>query len=162
MKTIDTNYHDLIVELKQKIVLAQQKAIQSVNYELVMLYWEIGKAIIDNQVKQGWGTKIIESLSIELQNTFPNMRGVSSRNLKYMRQFATIYTDIQFVQEVLAQLSWYNNLTLMQKIKDENLRNWYIYKNIENGWSQSVLVHQIESNLYARSENKKLTNFEND
>jgi len=161
MNTIDKSYHDFITELKQKIIIAQQKAIQSVNYELVMLYWEIGRAIIDNQTKQGWGSKIIDNLASELKKTFPTMRGFSPRNLKYMRQFATTYADKRFVQEVLAQLSWYNNLTLIQKIKDESLRNWYIHKNIENGWSQSVLLHQIESNLYVRSENKKLTNFEN-
>lgn len=127
---------------------------------MVILYWEIGNSIIDNQSKKGWRAKIIENLSTELKKSFPNMSGFSSRNLKYMRQFADIYPDKRFVQEVLAQLSWYNNLTIMQKVKDENVRNWYIHKNIENSWSQSVLVHQIESNLYQRSNNQKLTNFE--
>lgn len=158
---VDIGYKNFIQDIKNKVSLAQQKAIQSVNYELVLLYWEIGNSIIQNQTKEGWGTKIIDNLAKELQNTFSSMRGFSTRNLKYMRQFATTYSDKQFVQEVLAQLSWYNNLTLMQKIKDDEIRNWYILKNIENGWSQSVLVHQIESNLHERSEIKKLTNFAN-
>lgn len=148
-------------EIKNKVLTAQQKAILAVNAELVILYWEIGNGILQNQTREGWGSKIIDSLSKELCSNFPLMKGFSVRNLKYMRQFASIYTDKQFVQEVLAQLSWYNNLTLMQKVKDDEVRKWYIVKSIENGWSQAVLVHQIESNLYARSKTKKLTNFTN-
>ena len=158
---LDKDFNSFVKELKQKILLSQQQAIKAVNYELVLLYWDIGNFIIQNQKQQGWGAKIVENLSSELKKSFPNMSGFSSRNLKYMRQFADTYQDKTFVQEVLAQLSWYNNLTIMQKIKDESIRNWYIYKNIENGWSQSVLIHQIESNLYERTNNKKLTNFDN-
>ncbi len=158
---LDKDFNSFVKELKQKILLSQQQAIKAVNYELVLLYWDIGNSIIQNQKQQGWGAKIVENLSSELKKSFPNMSGFSSRNLKYMRQFADTYQDKTFVQEVLAQLSWYNNLTIMQKIKDESIRNWYIYKNIENGWSQSVLIHQIESNLYERTNNKKLTNFDN-
>lgn len=158
---LDKDFNSFVKELKQKILLSQQQAIKAVNYELVLLYWDIGNSIIQNQKQQGWGAKIVENLSSELKKSFPNMSGFSIRNLKYMRQFADTYQDKTFVQEVLAQLSWYNNLTIMQKIKDESIRNWYIYKNIENGWSQSVLIHQIESNLYERTNNKKLTNFDN-
>lgn len=148
-------------EIKNKVFSAQQKAILAVNSELVLLYWEIGNAILQNQTREGWGSKVIDSLSKELNRAFPLMKGFSVRNLKYMRQFASVYTDKQFVQEILAQISWYNNLTLMQKVKDDEVRKWYVVKNIENGWSQAVLVHQIESNLYARSESKKITNFTN-
>ena len=158
---LDKDFNSFVKELKQKIFLSQQQAIKAVNYELVLLYWDIGNSILQNQKQQGWGAKIVENLSSVLKKSFPNMSGFSSRNLKYMRQFADTYQDKTFVQEVLAQLSWYNNLTIMQKIKDESIRNWYIYKNIENGWSQSVLIHQIESNLYERTNNKKLTNFDN-
>ena len=158
---LDKDFNSFVKELKQKILLSQQQAIKAVNYELVLLYWDIGNSILQNQKQQGWGAKIVENLSSVLKKSFPNMSGFSSRNLKYMRQFADTYQDKTFVQEVLAQLSWYNNLTIMQKIKDESIRNWYIYKNIENGWSQSVLIHQIESNLYERTNNKKLTNFDN-
>jgi predicted nuclease of restriction endonuclease-like (RecB) superfamily len=146
-------------DIKNKVFTAQQKAILAVNSELVILYWEIGNTILQNQISEGWGSKVIDSLSKELNQAFPLMKGFSVRNLKYMRQFASIYADKQFVQEVLAQLSWYNNLTLMQKVKDDKVRKWYVVKSIENGWSQAVLVHQIESNLYGRSETKKLTNF---
>ncbi len=162
--TLSLEQQDLISffnEIKNKVSVAQQKAILAVNAELVLLYWEIGNGILQNQTREGWGSKIIDSLSKELYSNFPLMKGFSVRNLKYMRQFASVYADKQFVQEVLAQISWYNNLTLIQKVKDDEVRKWYTVKSIENGWSQAVLVHQIESNLYARSETKKLTNFTN-
>lgn len=154
-------YASIFSELKEKVLYAQKRAIISVNKELVLLYWEIGNIILKNQSKQGWGSKIIDSLSKDLKKTFPDMKGFSVRNLKYMRQFAVTYPDISIVQELLAQLSWYHNLTLIQKVKDSNIRQWYIVKTIENGWSQSILLHQIESDLYARSSNKKITNFAN-
>ena len=153
------NYTSILSDLKEKILSSQQKAIVSVNKELVLLYWEIGTIILKNQSEKGWGAKIIDSLSNDLKNTFPSMKGFSVRNLKYMRQFASTYSDISIVQELLAQLSWYHNLTLIQKVKDDVTRTWYIYKTIENGWSQSVLVHQIESDLYSRSNKKKISNF---
>lgn len=114
---LDKDFNSFVKELKQKILLSQKQAIKAVNYELVLLYWDIGNSIILNQKQQGWGAKIVENLSSELKKSFPNMSGFSSRNLKYMRQFADTYQDKTFVQEVLAQLSWYNNLTIMQKLK---------------------------------------------
>lgn len=152
-------YKSVFKELKEKVLLSQYKAVQSVNKELVILYWEIGHTILQHQSKEGWGAKIIDSLSADLRKAFPEMKGFSVRNLKYMRQFASNYPDIKFVQEVLAQLSWYHNITLIQKVKDPEIRQWYISKTIENGWSQTVLVHQIESDLYARSDKKKISNF---
>jgi predicted nuclease of restriction endonuclease-like (RecB) superfamily len=118
--TLSLEQQDLISffnEIKNKVSVAQQKAILAVNAELVLLYWEIGNGILQNQTREGWGSKIIDSLSKELHSNFPLMKGFSVRNLKYMRQFASVYADKQFVQEVLAQISWYNNLTLIQKVK---------------------------------------------
>ena len=99
---LDKDFNSFVKELKQKILLSQQQAIKAVNYELVLLYWDIGNSIILNQKQQGWGAKIVENLSSELKKSFPNMSGFSSRNLKYMRQFADTYQDKTFVQEVLA------------------------------------------------------------
>ena len=153
------DYQSIFIELKKKILTSQLKALRAVNKELVMLYWEIGNTILQNQSQKGWGAKIIDILSKDLREAFPNMKGFSIRNLKYMRQFAYNYPNITIVQEVLAQLPWYHNITLIQKIKDENVRQWYIEKTIENGWSRTVLVHQIELDLYNRNNNKKITNF---
>ncbi len=121
------DFKSFVADIKEKVLSSQQKAIQSVNMELVVLYWEVGSVILQHQSKQGWGAKIIDSLSVDLRGTFPNMKGFSVRNLKYMRQFASSYSDIVFVQEVLAQISWYQNIVLIQKVKDENIRKWYIF-----------------------------------
>lgn len=153
-------YIQFISELKKRIQIARQKAVLSVNKELIILYWEIGTTIVQKQKMLGWGSKIIDTLSKDLQKSFPEMKGFSPRNLKYMRKFAESYPEFKFVQEVLAQLTWYHNITLLEKIPDADIRNWYLYKTIENGWSRNVLVHQIESGLYERQEkNEKSTNF---
>ena len=94
----------ILEELKTKIRQAQYKAVISANKEMIFLYWDIGKTILIQQEKQGWGAKVIDRLSHDLCKTFPNMKGLSSRNLKYMRQFACLYPDPVIVQEVLAQL----------------------------------------------------------
>ncbi len=124
-----------------------------------MLYWRIGKEILVKQEHAGWGTKIIDRLSTDLRRAFPELKGFSPRNLKYMRKFAENYPVEQFVQEVLAQITWYHNLTLLEKVKEPTKREWYIQATIEYGWSRNVLVHQIESGLYHR-QGKALTNFE--
>lgn len=152
-------YKAILLDLKKKIRGSQQRAIQSVNHELVLLYWDIGHVILQQQSQRDWGVKIIDTLSADLKKSFPDVKGFSVRNLKYMRQFAHNYPDRVFVQETLAQLNWYVNITIMQKVKEEKVRNWYLRKTLEHGWSQSVLVHQIESDLYRRSTADNTTNF---
>ncbi len=159
MKIVDSEYKSILIDLKVKIRLSQQRAILSVNHELVLLYWEIGSIILNKQFERGWGVKIIDTLSYDLKEAFPEGKGFSIRNLKYMRQFAQTYPDKGVVQETLAQLNWYVNITVMQKVKEEKIRDWYIAKILEHGWSQSVLVHQIESDLYGRSTIDKTNNF---
>jgi predicted nuclease of restriction endonuclease-like (RecB) superfamily len=157
---LDAEYKSIVNELKQKIRISQQKAILSANKQLISLYWNIGSTILDMQKKEGWGAKIIESLSRDLTSAFPELKGFSTRNLKYMRKFAESYPDFQFVQEALAQIPWYHNLTLVEKVSDLNERIWYINQTIENGWSRNILVHHIESALYNRQViESKTTNF---
>jgi predicted nuclease of restriction endonuclease-like (RecB) superfamily len=151
-------YIELIISLKEKIRAAQHKAALSVNKELVMLYWEIGREILTRQAAEKWGAKVIERLSTDLSREFPEMKGFSLRNLKYMRAFAEAYSNKQFVQQVAAQIPWFHNCVLLNKIRDQNERDWYIQKTIEHGWSRNVLVHQIESRLYHR-QGKAITNF---
>ena len=125
---------------------------------MVLLYWDIGTQILVRQENEGWGAKIIDRLAADLKKTFPDMKGFSSRNLKYMRKFAENYPDKKFVQEVLAQITWYHNITLLEKVKISIEREWYIYKTIENGWSRDIMVIQIETDLYHR-QGKGVTNF---
>jgi predicted nuclease of restriction endonuclease-like (RecB) superfamily len=135
------------------------KAIVAVNRELILLYWRIGRDILERQAQQGWGAKVVEQLATDLHKDFPQMRGFSQRNLKYMRAFAAAYPDEQFVQEVLAQITWYHNIALIEKLKSPEERLWYAQKTVEHGWSRNVLVHQIETGLHRRL-GAALTNFD--
>ena len=152
-------YADWLADLKTRIHTAQQRATLAVNRELVLLYWQIGRDILVRQAEQGWGAKVIERLAEDLRATFPDMKGFSPRNLKYMRAFAEAWPDTEFVQEVLAQLPWYHQLALLDKLPGPETRRWYAAKAIEHSWSRNVLVMQIETRLLERS-GKTLTNFE--
>lgn len=146
-------YADWLVELKGRIQRAQQRATLAVNRELVGLYWQIGRDILARQAEQGWGAKVIDRLARDLRTTFPEMKGFSPRNLKYMRAFAEAWPDEEFVQAVLAQLPWYHQLALLDKLTRPDDRRWYAAKAIEHNWSRNVLVMQIESRLLQRSGN---------
>lgn len=146
-----SGYADWLAELKTRIHTAQQRATLAVNRELVLLYWQIGSDILERQAQQGWGAKVIERLAHDLRTAFPDMKGFSPRNLKYMRAFAEAWPDGEFVQEVLAQLPWYHQLALLDKLRTADERRWYIAKAIENNWSRNVLVIQIETGLRERS-----------
>ena len=147
------NYNSALEQIKQSIQQSQRKAILSVNQVLVELYWEIGQQILRQQKREGWGTKVIQQLSKDLKQTFPNMKGLSERNLKYMRQFAQLYPDFKTVQQLVAQIPWGHNCLLMNKLEQEDARIWYAQKTIENGWSRNVLAHQIDLQLFERQGN---------
>ncbi|WP_265581075.1 PDDEXK nuclease domain-containing protein [Methanofollis aquaemaris] len=155
---IPEEYPVFLAGLKVRIREAQTRAVLSANRELILLYWHIGKEIVQRQEREGWGAKVIDRLSADLKREFPDMKGFSSRNLKYMRSFARAYPDEEFVQEVLAQITWYHTVTLLDKVKDPVQREWYIRRTIANGWSRNVLVHQIERGLIRR-EGRAVTNF---
>lgn len=123
-----------------------------------MLYWQIGRDILARQAEQGWGAKVIERLSQDLRAAFPEMKGFSPRNLKYMRAFAEAWPDEEFVQQAAAQLPWGHNLVLLDRLKTPQERRWYAAKAIEHNWSRNVLNIQIETCLIARSGNA-VTNF---
>ncbi len=152
-------YADWLVELKTRIHTAQQRAAVAVNRDLVRLYWQIGRDILARQAEQGWGAKVIDRLSQDLRAAFPEMRGFSPRNLKYMRAFAEAWPDEEFVQQVVAQLPWGHNAVLLDRLPGPNTRKWYAAKAIEHNWSRNILVMQIESRLLERS-GKVATNFD--
>jgi len=153
-----TGYADWLAELKQRIHAAQQRATLAVNRELVLLYWQIGQDILARQASQGWGSKVVDRLARDLRNAFPDMKGFSPRNLKYMRAFAEAWPDGEFVQAALAQLPWYHQLALLDKLQAAEERQWYAAQALENGWSRNVLVMQIESGLRQRI-GAAITNF---
>lgn len=131
----------------------------AVNRELVLLYWQIGRDILDRQAQQGWGAKVIDRLAQDLRSAFPDMKGFSPRNLKYMRAFAEAWPDSEFVQQVAAQLPWGHNAVLLDRLDGPESRRWYAAKAIEHNWSRNVLVMQIESRLLERT-GQAITNFE--
>ncbi|OOO33561.1 UNVERIFIED_ORG: hypothetical protein BTE55_09805 [Rhizobium sophorae] len=157
--TPNDSYASLLAELKERIRAARVRAAVAVNRELILLYWNIGREILARQTKEGWGARVIDRLATDLRRDFPEMTGLSPRNLKYMRAFADAFPDEEFVQQVVAQLPWGHNLRLVESLKNTEERLWYARQAIENGWSRNVLVHQIESGLYRR-QGKALTNFE--
>jgi predicted nuclease of restriction endonuclease-like (RecB) superfamily len=151
------DYEKFLGDLKQRIRTAQLRAGLAVNRELVLLYWGIGRDILERQEKQRWGAKVIDTLARDLSRDFPDMTGFSARNLKYMRAFAEAWPDGEFVQASLAQLPWYHHIALIEKVKKREEREWYARQAIQNGWSRNVLVHQIESGLSSR-QGRALTN----
>jgi predicted nuclease of restriction endonuclease-like (RecB) superfamily len=152
-------YEAFLGELKERIKSAQLRAAIAVNRELVLLYWQTGRDILARQEEHGWGAKVIDRLSRDLRREFPGVEGFSPRNLKYMRAFARAWPEESIVQEALAQITWYHNLALLEKVKRPEERLWYARKSVESGWSRNVLVHWIESGLYER-QGKAQTNFE--
>ncbi|MBD2234570.1 PDDEXK nuclease domain-containing protein [Phormidium tenue] len=153
------NYDVFLKDLKTRIRQAQVQAALAVNQELIILYWQMGQEILARQQQEGWGTKVIDRLAKDLKREFPEMKGFSPRNLKYMRAFAEAYPDQTIVQEVLAQIPWYHNQALLDKLKAPAERLWYAQGSLKNGWSRNILVMQIESNLFQR-QGGAITNFE--
>jgi predicted nuclease of restriction endonuclease-like (RecB) superfamily len=158
-QALPDSYPVFLQELKQRIRESQVRASVSVNRELVLLYWRIGNDILVRQQRENWGAKVIDRLAADLKKAFPDMKGFSPRNLKYMRAFAEAWPSEEFVQEVLAQITWYHNLTLLEKLATESDRIWYARSSIQHGWSRNVLVHQIETALHKRA-GAAVTNFE--
>jgi predicted nuclease of restriction endonuclease-like (RecB) superfamily len=155
---LDASYQSCIKDLKSEITCARIKAVLSVNRELVVLYWKIGKKILEMQKKEGWGAKVIDQISSDLKKDFPEMRGLSVQNIAYMRQFPQEYGDIEIIQQLVGEIPWGHNLLIISKIKSYERRIWYIQKTLENAWSRNVLSMQIETNLYKR-QGKAVTNF---
>jgi predicted nuclease of restriction endonuclease-like (RecB) superfamily len=151
-------YQELLDNLKNRIRNARVRASLSVNRELILLYWQIGRAILERQALDGWGAKVIERLADDLRHEFPDMKGLSRANLFYMRAFAEAYPSEQIVQQLAGQIPWWHNVVIMTKLKDPELREWYIRACIDNGWSRAVLVAQIETRLHERA-GRAITNF---
>ena len=143
----NNEYFEILENIKMQIKTAQYKAALGMNREQILLFWNIGKIIIENSK---WGNKFIDNLARDIKLEFPNSTGYSIRNLRYMKKFAVLFTDDIIVQAPLAQLTWYHLQALMDKVSDNGIYLWYANKCIENGWSRDILVHQIGTKLYER------------
>lgn len=152
------DYKNLLAELKERITSERLRVTFAANAAMILLYWDIGQTILRRQKREGWGAKVIDRLSADLRKAFPNMHGLSPRNLKYMRKFAKAWPDKTIVQASLAQITWYHNVALLEKLDTQEARLWYAAQTLENGWSRNILVIQIESNLIGRR-GKAVSNF---
>lgn len=146
------SYTQFLADLKARIHQARLRAVVSSNAHMLRLYWEMGQEIRSKQEREGWGAKVIDRLATDLKASFPDMIGLSPRNLKYMRAFAAAWPDWEIVQPVAAQISWSHHVILLDKLDDQDTRLWYAQRSIANGWSKRVFAHQIEAQLHLRSE----------
>ena len=156
------DYKNWILELKSKIKNVQIKAAITVNRELLMFYWELGADIINKQENHKWGNNFIKQLSKDLISEFPEMKGFSTRNLEAIRQWRKFWDNLISQQVVaklennkkeeiitrLFQIPWGHNITIISKCKNYNEAIYYVENTVQNNWSRSVLVHQIENGLY--------------
>ncbi|TID49675.1 PDDEXK nuclease domain-containing protein [Legionella taurinensis] len=157
-KIAGANYKEFLNDLKERVATSRYKAALNVNREMIFLYHHIGNEIIQSQEKHGWGAKIINQLSLDLRAEFPEMKGFSPQNLKYIKRFAEEYSFEEIGQQAVDRLPWGHNIILMYELSDKTEREFYIKKTVEHGWTRNVLSMQIETNLYKR-EGKAVTNF---
>ncbi|MCA3183975.1 MAG: DUF1016 family protein [Cupriavidus sp.] len=151
-------YQTWLASLKGRVEEARRRAMLMANQELVSLYWQLGNEILVRQRREGWGARVIDRLAADLRASYPDMKGFSPRNLKYMRAFAESWPEAAIVQRPAAQLPWSHLCTLLDRLKDPGVREWYACEAVTHGWSRSVLVMQIESRLHER-QGRAISNF---
>ena len=140
-------YFEVLNDIKKTLMTTRNRIVENVNKDLVLMYYSIGLKLIENNK---WGSSFIDMLAKDLKREFPTLKGMSARNLRYMQKFATEFDNGEFLQGVLAKLSWNHNQILLDRVKDKEIRKWYAKETLENGWSVSILTHQIASKLYER------------
>ena len=155
---LPSDYGRLLADLKQRISQQRLRVVLASNAALLALYADIGRAILARQSAEGWGAKVIDRLATDLKRAFPDMTGLSPRNLKYMRAFAAAWPKRAIVQAPLAQLSWNHHQALLDKLKTAADRLWYAGQSAQHGWSRNILALQIEGQAKRRS-GKAQTNF---
>ena len=155
---IGPDYAAWLADLKSRIQRARSQAALAVNQELVRLYHHLGSEILARQGRQGWGAKVIDRLAVDLAAAFPDMKGLSSRNLKYMKVFAELCPALQIGQQPAAQLPWFHIVTLLTKVTDPDQREWYAIRAVERAWSRATLDANIKAQLHLR-EGAAVTNF---
>ena len=158
MAMMPADYVQWLADIKNRVSAARHKAALAVNAELVSLYWHIGRDILQRQAAQGWGSKVIDRLGRDLREAFPEMKGFSRANLLYMRAFAEAWTDFEIVQQSVGQLPWGHNVLLLNRIKEQEARLFYVQKAIAENWSRATLEVHIKNRLHER-QGKAVTNF---
>lgn len=164
---IAKEYTAFVRDLKSRVVAARLRAARSVNRELILLYWDIGRAIAEKQRHLGWGEAVVEKVAADLRRSFPGLRGFSARNVRDMRRFYLAYSDptiwrqavakleqtdpTEFLRQAVAEIPWGQNLLILNKVSDPAARQYYLHSTARFGWSRNVLRHQIKARAFERS-----------
>ncbi|TFD05186.1 DUF1016 domain-containing protein [Cryobacterium sandaracinum] len=149
---LPAGYPTFLGDLKRRVHDAQVRAQRTVNTQLIELYWSIGRSILSEQEKQGWGAGVMDRLAHDLRLEFPQMTGLSRSNLFYMRAFAAAWTEeLPIVQQPVGQLPWGHIMVLLDKLDDIDTRAWYAAAAAKNGWSRNVLLNQIKNRTLERT-----------
>jgi len=167
MKNDLVNHHDIeeytsfLQAIKIKVVESRFQAAKSVNRSMIGMYWFIGQLIVEKQEKLAWGKSVVETLSKDLKIAFPEMTGFSAQNLWLARQFFLEYRHLPILQQLVGEIPWGHNILIIQKIKSEEERRFYVEASAKLGWSRDVLLNQIKANVYRNSVIDKSHNFGN-
>jgi predicted nuclease of restriction endonuclease-like (RecB) superfamily len=152
------DYLATLADIKRRIQDERLRVVVAANTAMVGLYWDIGRLILDRQSNAGWGSRVIDRLSADLRDAYPDMQGFSSRNLKYMRAFASAWPDAAIVQRVVARLPWRQNIALLERLDAPETRLWYAEQALQQGWSQPILRLHIDNRAHERH-GKAISNF---
>ncbi|MFN2358913.1 MAG: YhcG family protein [Desulfotignum sp.] len=147
---LPADYAAVLEGLKERIQSERLHVVLSANAAMLLLYWDIGRIILERQEQQGWGARVIDRLSHDLKQAFPDMKGLSPRNLLFMRSFAAAYPEPEIVKQVVSKIPWGHNIRILQKVKHPENRLWYIRQTMAHGWSRNILTMQIESRAHQR------------
>jgi predicted nuclease of restriction endonuclease-like (RecB) superfamily len=148
-------YGQLVADAKERVHSGQLSAWRAVNKELINLYWDLGKLIVERQQEHGWGNSVVEMLAKDLQAAFPRMRGLSASNLWRARAFYLIYQDDEILAPITREIGWTHNYTIFEKCKDTNERHFYLLMTKRFGWTINVLIHQIENQTFEKPSSDK-------
>lgn len=153
------SYGQLLAEVKERVRSAQYIALRAANRELVSLYWDIGRLIVDRQADEGWGKSVVERLAVDLRQEFPGMAGFSASNLWRMKLFFENYAPLEKLAPLVREIGWSHNIIILERCKDPLEREFYIRMTRKFGWSKNILIHQIENQSYEKTLLNQ-TNFE--
>jgi len=156
--SLPRDYGIVLDEVKRRIQQERLRVVMAANSAMTLLYWNIGQMILRRQERAGWGARVIDRLAMDLGEAFPDMKGFSPRNLKYMRAFAAAWPERGIVQQLAAQIPWFHNCVLLDRVADPTERIWYVRQSIAHGWSRSILALQIDGQAFQRA-GKAITNF---
>lgn len=147
---IPAGYAEALRDIKERIREARLRVVFAANTAMVLLYWDIGRLILERQEREGWGAKVIERLASDLGTAYPEMTGLSTRNLLFMRSFGEAYPDREKVKQLVSRLPWGHVIRLLQRVKEPRVRDWYAEQAIAEGWSRSILELRIDVQEHTR------------